>query len=185
MKKVKHIIFLLFLFLLLIYTTSITSIPDNIILFQGERLNLSTIFGMHIDLGESIEASSNLEQKISDKTGKTNISLKLGNFKVKEVTVNVIPKTVVIPGGQTIGLKLYTNGVLVVGMSEIVGEDNQKYKPYQNSGIEEGDMIIAVNGRAVTCTDDLVSYVNESKRGKCGYTICEKRESKNSKTFSC
>ena len=26
-------------------------------------------------------------------------------------------------------------------MSEIEGEDNKKYKPYENSGIEEGDSI--------------------------------------------
>ena len=39
--------------------------------------------------------------------------------------------------GNLIGAKLYTSGVLVVGMSEIQGKDFQKHKPYADSGIEE------------------------------------------------
>ena len=49
-------------------------------------------------------------------------------------------KRYVNPIGRTVGLKLYTNGVLVVGMSEIDGEDGIKYMPYKESGIKEGDM---------------------------------------------
>ena len=55
-----------------------------------------------------------------------------------------------------IGAKLYTNGVLIVGMSEIEGIDKVKYKPYENTGIEEGDMIVEINNKAITCTADLI-----------------------------
>ena len=57
---------------------------------------------------------------------------------------------------------MYTSGILVVGMSEIKGEDNLKYKPYENSGIQEGDMIVQVNNRSVTDTKDLIDRVNLS-----------------------
>ena len=43
--------------------------------------------------------------------------------------------------GQVSGLKLYTNGVLVVGMSEIKGKDGISYKPYEVTEIQEGDRI--------------------------------------------
>ena len=43
----------------------------------------------------------------------------MDNIPIKNVDVNVIPKTKVIPLGNIAGVKLYTNGVLVVGMSEI------------------------------------------------------------------
>lgn len=59
-------------------------------------------------------------------------------------------------------MKLYTNGVLVVGMSEIEGIDNKKYKPYQNSGIEEGDIIISVNDNYIESTEELILEVNNS-----------------------
>lgn len=59
----------------------------------------------------------------------------------------MLPKTTVIPVGSIAGIKLYTSGVLVVGMSEIQGIDNKKYKPYENTGIEEGDTIISINDK--------------------------------------
>lgn len=163
MKKFKRSLILTIFFIILIYICKIDSIPDSIILLQGEKLDIKTIFGLKIEYSkESIEASSNLKEDISSNTGKTDLNLKLGNISVKEITVNVIPNKVVIPGGETIGLKLYTNGVLVVGMSEIEGIDNEKYKPYENSGIEEGDMIVKIDNKAITCTADLIEEVNNS-----------------------
>ena len=59
-------------------------------------------------------------------------------------------------------MKLYTEGVLVVGMSEIKGEDNVNYRPYENSGIEEGDRIVQVNNVAIKNTNDLINNINKS-----------------------
>ena len=73
-----------------------------------------------------------------------------------------MPKAKVIPVGKIAGLKLYTSGVLVVGMSEIEGKDNQRYKPYENTGIEEGDTIIQVNENVISSTQDLIDEVNKS-----------------------
>ena len=47
-------------------------------------------------------------------------------------------------------------------MSEIEGKDNKKYKPYENTGIEEGDTIIKVNDTHINSTDDLIECVNMS-----------------------
>ena len=52
-------------------------------------------------------------------------------------------------------------------MSEIQGEDNRKYKPYENTGIEEGDTIIKVNDTHINSTDDLIECVNMSN----GYEV--------------
>lgn len=65
--------------------------------------------------------------------------------------------------GKIAGVKLYTSGVLVVGMSEIEGIDNKMYKPYENSGITEGDSIISVNNTKVSTTQDLIDSVNNCK----------------------
>ena len=47
-------------------------------------------------------------------------------------------------------------------MSEIEGEDNKKYKPYENTGIEEGDTIVKANNVQINTTDDLINTVNNS-----------------------
>ena len=86
------------------------------------------------------------------------LKLKFG----KSINVNVIPKTTVIPVGSIAGLKLYTNGVLVVGMAEINGTDNKKYKPYENINIQEGDRIVSINDKEISNTEDLIKNVNKS-----------------------
>ncbi len=169
MKNIKKIFIVSFLILLLIYVTNITSIPDNIVLFQGESLKINTVFGVNLQNKntqnlsyEAIQTSSIVSSDTS-RIGKFDYKLNLfGGIPLKDVTVNVIPKTSVVPLGNLVGLKLYTSGVLVVGKSEIEGFDNNKYKPYENTGIEEGDMIIQVNNDTVTCTSDLLNTVNAS-----------------------
>lgn len=169
MKKIKIYLLLIIAIIALIYASNITAIPDSLILFQGETLQLNTVLGIQIKEKNSqneeiVEASSSLNEKniISEKTGEVELELSLlGSIPLKEVSVNVIPKTTVIPVGTSIGLKLYTNGVLVVGMSEIDSLD-KKVKPYENSGIEEGDMIIEINEKQVGSTAELIQTVNSS-----------------------
>ena len=159
MRILKRTLLILALLIILIYVTNITSIPDNIVLFQGEQLELGTIFGIMISenkdeyktimTGASINNNDNLKYKIN---------LKLFNLiDIKSIEVNTIPKTKVIPLGNCVGLKLYTSGILVVGKTEIQGK-----KPYQSSGIEEGDMIIGINEEEITSTEELIESVNKS-----------------------
>lgn len=162
MKKTRKILIIAFLLCVFIYWCKIESIPKSIILYNGEQLNLDNFFGISLKIGNedynTVLASTNInEEKVSS------VDVKLFNtFTVKEVSVNIIDETSVIPIGQVSGLKLYTNGVLVVGMSEIRGEDNKKYKPYENSGIEEGDRILKINNEEIKDTNHLIEVVNKS-----------------------
>ena len=160
MKIIIRIFLILILLIILTYVTNITSIPDSIVLFQGENLELGTIFGIYINEAgnnqETVQASSTIEN--SNKVEKKDMTISLFNLiDIKDIEVNTIANTTVIPLGNSVGLKLYTNGVLVVGMTEIEGE-----KPYENSGIEEGDMIVEINEEEITCTSELVNSVNNS-----------------------
>ena len=69
----------------------------------------------------------------------------------------------VYPIGRCIGLKLYTKGVLVVGMSEIKDKNGNSIKPYESSGIEIGDIIKKVNGNEINKSADVENIVNNSK----------------------
>lgn len=174
MKKKLFIAFLLcFLTIIYTYICAIDAIPTNAILFQGEELNVKTLFGITLvnrDTGykevlTSSEIAGDTENNSdNEKIGKTNLEVRLfDTFNVKDIDVSIIERTKVIPVGQVSGLKLYTSGVLVVGMSEIRGIDNEKYKPYANSGIKEGDTIVEVEDMVVTSTENLVQAVNSSK----------------------
>lgn len=170
MKTFKKILLILFLFLCLLYSCNLSAIPNNVVLFEGEDLNIPTLLGINILKTEDVstipaEETDNVgvgiasnRHETKNKTNTQNYSVSIANVRLKDITVNVIPKTQVVISGNTIGAKLYTNGVLVVGMSEINGT-----KPYENSGIEEGDMIVEIDKQAITCTVDLVNKVNKSK----------------------
>ncbi len=167
MKK-KNLFIAIFLCLLLciyVYICAIDAIPEKIIIYEGEDLNIKKIFGISIEQeSETSSVLTSSEGSLNNTVNKNveNLEVKLFNKNVKNIDVNIIEKTQVIPIGLVSGIKLYTSGALVVGMSEIKGLDNQKYKPYEGSGIEEGDTIIQIGENEINNADDLVNAVNQS-----------------------
>lgn len=96
MKNLKKTLLILILFVILLYVSNISSIPNNLILMQGENLNVKTLLGLSIsDInGETVEAVNSDDTKVSNKIGKVDLSVNLAGFSVKDLTVNVIPNTV-------------------------------------------------------------------------------------------
>lgn len=175
MKKIRPILFVFLLIIIYIYVAYISLFPNNIIIFEGETINLNRIYGVEIkEVGnldsnlltnsKTMQAATNITENRASQIGKTNISLNLFNsIPLKQVEVNVIKRTKVVPLGNAIGLKLYTKGVMVVGMSEVQGEDKNNYRPYENTGLQEGDMIVEIDDVTVTCISELIDTVNKSK----------------------
>ena len=163
-KKILSIILLSFLIILYIYTIVITSIPEQIAIFEGEKINIKSILGLELlEDKESIATSSNTNEQMINGVGTKKLTLNLfQSLPLKDIKVSVLPRTKVIPVGNIAGVKLYTSGVLVVGMSEIEGKDNKIYKPYENTGIKEGDTITKINENEISCTDELIDNVNKS-----------------------
>lgn len=161
MKLLKKIIIITFLLIIYAYVCNISLLPSSYIIMQDENLHLYTLLGIKLieESGyQTLQTSSTMEQDKINKIGKVSFSLNLFNLiPLKNIDVNIIPKTTVVPMGNAIGMKLYTAGVLVVGMSEIEGK-----KPYENSGIKEGDRIIQINQNQIDSTDDLMQAVNKS-----------------------
>jgi len=154
-KKIKKSILIIVLCILLGYVTNITGIPNHIILFENEKLSLGQVLGITVKEKEkTVMQTSNMNNKVEEKT----VTLSLFNvIDVKDVNVSVIENKKVIPLGKIIGLKIYSDGVLVIGMTEVGGT-----KPYEESNIKEGDLIVAVDNINVTTTGDLVKCVNNS-----------------------
>ena len=112
-KYLKMLLLVFFLLVIFCYTLAIGKIPDKILLFEGENISMKTLLGLEIK--DTVETSSNNEEKINDEIENKKLEVSLFDiFKIKDVDVDVIPKTKVIPVGNIAGVKLYTNGVLVV-----------------------------------------------------------------------
>ena len=69
----------------------------------------------------------------------------------------------VYPGGFPFGTRIKTDGVLVVGVRDVEGQ-NGIVSPARDAGVEVGDVIISVNGKKVqSCTE--VSEIISSSGG--------------------
>lgn len=150
----KKILTIIFLFIIYIYIVCISVIPENIILFEDEILKLKTLPGV-----EFLETASTSNEGLNF----THIDVKLfGTLNVKETNITKIEDAEVVPIGKVIGLKLYTNGVLVVGMGEIEDENNIVNRPYEKADIQEGDTILEVNEQEIENISSLKKIINSS-----------------------
>lgn len=86
----------------------------------------------------------------------------------------------VVPGGNLLGLKMNTDGILVVGLSHVIDKQSQKLTPLENAGIDVGDQIITLNGETITSTKKLVNLVEKSRGGEM--TVVYKHDGKEKKT---
>lgn len=180
MKTLKKLSLLFVLFFLLIYVTSIDNIPENISIFKGDKINISTLWGINIKKeNELLQTSTNLSTESFEKVGNETLTVSLfDKIKLKTIDVNIMEQIEVIPVGEIVGIKLYTQGVLVVGTSSIEGIDDKIYKPFENTDIQEGDSIIKINENIINNTEELVKCVNDSNGEKLEITYKRKEEEK-------
>lgn len=179
-KKTKSLILLTFFIIIYMYTLVITSIPGKMVVFEGEKITIKTLLGLNLmEKSESMTVSSNVNNSKIDEVGVKKLTLNLfDKLPLKSINVSVLPRTKVIPVGNIAGVKLYTSGVLVVGMSEIEGKDNKIYKPYENTGIKEGDTITKINNKYISSTDDLIDNVNKSNGDTIEVTYIQNEQTK-------
>lgn len=153
MKKINFIITIFILTIFYVYISYIMQIPEEIVLLSNEKIEIRNLPG--ITKTESAQTSNgNIKN--------TTLELKIGDIVLKNANISVLENIQVVPVGKIIGLKLYTNGVLVVGFSEIEDYSKQKVKPYENSDIKEGDMIIEIDENEIEDIEDLKNAVNSS-----------------------
>ncbi len=130
--------------------------------------------GSHLLLGENIKAGS-LQDTISGKTVRvekttnagahydTQLSI-FGLIPIKDVKVSVVDERVVIPCGTPFGIKMFTDGVVVVGLTDVESDEGMR-NPAKEAGIKLGDIITKINGKRVSTNEDISSSIS-SYNGK-------------------
>ena len=133
--------------------------PEQFSVVEGNTLHLDgavAVTASKTGDGQSVAAAS-----LSAGNSYT-ASLRLfGLFPVKDVTVKVVDMPVVIPCGTPFGIKMFTDGVLVVGMSDVDTESGA-HNPAKTAGIKKGDVILSIDGQSVTTTEQVAKMVETS-----------------------
>lgn len=163
MKNLRYILTIFFILFIYSYIVNISNLKSNIVILEGEHYYFNVC--PFITVSETASVSYNNENKYQ-------IELKLfGKVDLKEISVTEIKNLEVIPSGEVIGLKLYTNGVLIVGMSEVEDFQNKKVKPYETTEIKEGDTIIQIDEEEIDSVKTLKSVVNKSEGKELKLTL--------------
>jgi len=112
-------------------------------------------------------------QFVAEKMGSVNLEFRLfGIIPLRQLTVNVLPEKKLVPGGHSIGIKLHSEGVLVVGHHQVHGPDSTT-SPAKDAGIIVGDVLLAINGRDLQDANQVAQIIREeaAKKDKLSFTI--------------
>lgn len=88
--------------------------------------------------------------------GVQNVTAELfGAVPIKNVEVSVVPETYVYASGEVIGVRIYSDGVMVVGVETVGGA--------RIAGIKKGDIIEKINGVTAESTEQLAAAISAEK----------------------
>lgn len=130
------------------------TLPDNIISYNSEVNDFSSFYSfVDNEKTQSVDYQGVSAQK-------TTLKL-LGTIPVKDVGITDKPSGTVFVSGEAFGIKLYTDGVIVVGTKD-VELDGKTVNPAKEAGICVGDVIISINGINVYSSDDVIDAINNN-----------------------
>ena len=171
MKKAIRIIDGIFaLCLIIIYSFIVFGnivLPDKIEAYSTKKIEYKSVY--------SVENNSlyQVDYQNSSKVSPVENDIKLlGIIPVKTTSIIQSKPKKVSVSGESFGIKLYTDGVIIVGIRD-VETDKGKCNPAKEAGLEKGDIIIEINGKKVYSADSVTDILNDNN-GK-DYKITVKR----------
>jgi stage IV sporulation protein B len=141
------------------------SIPTKVILFEGEKYVFPQAMPVSTKVAKNavIRVNQKDDEVIldADAPGTNQLLMDFAGLPVKKVDVEVLKNFKVLPGGQSIGVKLNTMGVLVVGHHLIDTKDGKK-SPGEIAGVKSGDIITEINGKKIMGMNDVSEHVQSA-----------------------
>ncbi|MFQ6320907.1 SpoIVB peptidase [Bacillus halotolerans] len=147
-------------------------IPTQMRVFETQTQAIETSLSVNAQEKSSeaftVEKDPHEIKVTGKKSGQSELVYDLAGFPIKKTKVQVLPDLKVIPGGQSIGVKLHSVGVLVVGFHQINTSEGKK-SPGESAGITAGDIIIEMNGQKIEKMNDVAPFIQ--KAGNTGESL--------------
>ncbi|MDR2655719.1 MAG: SpoIVB peptidase [Oscillospiraceae bacterium] len=141
-------------------------LPDEFYLHKGDRLSLGSSI---VTSARPFEMASPAEK--APDTQKTRAELAIfGLIPLKEVDINYIDDIMVVPCGNAFGVKMFTDGVIVVGTGKVDGE-NGLVNPADIAGIRLGDVIVSIDGQKMSKNEQVGEIISQSGGRKMVFII--------------
>ncbi len=155
-KFVSAMSFAFFLFLIASVGVANYFTPDSFQVAAGEKLvwNMSAISAV------TDEYNRSAKQTNSNKSYTAKLML-YNVLPIKTVNVDVINETMLIPCGTPFGIKMFTNGVVIVGVADIQTKSGM-VNPASVSGLKTGDVITAIDGKKINTNAEIGDIIEKS-----------------------
>lgn len=128
--------------------------PENIRVMKGENVALPKGFAYTLEVSGNTEIDGDYDATVK----------LLGLIPVKEVTVNVVPETMLSPCGKAVGIKMFTKGLICVGTQSVQSVSGENFNIAKGLNIQQTDMIISANGEELHTVEQF-SQIVESSQG--------------------
>lgn len=169
MKKAIRIIDGIFaLCLIIIYSFIVFGnivLPDKIEAYSTKKIEYKSVYSVENNSSYLVDYQNN--SKVSPV--ENDIKL-LGIIPVKTTSIIQSKPKKVSVSGESFGIKLYTDGVIIVGIRD-VETDKGKCNPAKEAGLEKGDIIIEINGKKVYSADSVTDILNDNNGNDYKITI--------------
>jgi stage IV sporulation protein B len=157
------------------------AIPKTITVFEGQDYSFQKAAPVSAALVSqnsniTLDQGKHSVSMTASENGKNEMMLEFAGIPIKKVDVHVLKDFRVIPGGQSIGVKLNTVGVLVVGHHQINTISGKK-SPGEIAGIKVGDIITEINGNKIEKMTDVAPFVQSAGQEGKALDIVISRES--------
>jgi len=136
------------------------SLPVNATI-QLDDLDVIQVNNTMVSEDISINLSEELTIK-SEKFGTARMTLNAFGVPLKSVNLNIIPDTELVPLGMTVGIKINTDGIMVLGIGHVNDAKGNSHKPSENV-LKAGDLILTANGKKLSSKNHLIEVIKNSE----------------------
>ncbi|MDI3256624.1 MAG: SpoIVB peptidase [Kyrpidia sp.] len=141
-------------------------LPDTMETVVGSSVALQTGVPGRLVSGpgdgvEIREAAAGTWRLHATQPGRTHVDLEVFGIPVRQMRIQVLPDWKVIPGGQSIGVRLRSKGIMIVGYN-LIQAGNKQVSPGEQADIKVGDRIVEMDRRPVRSVEEAAQRIRQA-----------------------
>ncbi len=152
-KRSSVVLMLLIAVMLCLVVFGFFFVPDDIRVLSDAAPPSGTLFSLKTTTALEQTSSTSQEHRYD-----VSVSL-LGRIPVKHATMTVSERQYAVVSGEIFGLRLYTNGVVIVSTEMVLTAEGEA-NPAREAGLQKGDVILQVNGQHIRSHDQFLSCLS-------------------------
>ena len=141
---------------------SCNRLPDRLYISRGDAINIDSMGPLcrYFQVNSRASESGELGTDGKMRSGTDSVTVSFLGIDLKDIGVSYTDPEYVVPCGDTVGIRIYAGGLVVLRITSFVSEKGIQVRPWAGTGIKKGDIIRKADGDAVETISSLTDRVN-------------------------